>query len=79
MSEIPLSLPPSVAAYLQTLEDRLSELENPNGPVAEFSCLKAKLPSALTYMNRRAYVTDTKITVVSDGTVWRRQDSGAAI
>jgi hypothetical protein len=76
---VPAGLSGPLADYLQSLEDRIAELENPNGPAAEFSCLKANLPDALTYLNRRAYVTDTKITVVSDGTVWRRQDTGAAI
>jgi hypothetical protein len=75
----PAGMDPALRAYLDEMEARIAELETPNGPAAEFACLKASLPDALTYINRRAYVTDTKILAVSDGTVWRRQDTGAAI
>lgn len=77
---VPLGqVPPDVVAYLESLEGRVAELESPKSPKPAFACLKADLPAAADYINCVAYVTDTKILVASDGTVWRRQDSGAAI
>lgn len=72
-------LPPEVIAYLDDLERRLAELEGPNSPKPLFACLKAALPAAADFPNCFAYVTDTKITVASDGAAWRRQDTGAPI
>lgn len=57
----------------------MAVLESGLGPMLVFSCAAADLPAAADYINRIAYVTDTKILVASDGTVWRRQDTGAAI
>lgn len=65
--------------YLTQVDDRLAVLETPQGPTPAWSCLKAALPDATKYRNAVAYVTDTKILVVSDGVVWRRQDTGAPI
>jgi hypothetical protein len=76
---VPLSALPSLADYLGQLEARILELEGPNSPKPAYACLKANLPDAASFINCFAYVTDTKITVASDGTVWRRQDTGAAI
>jgi hypothetical protein len=68
-----------LGAYLDELEGRVLELESPNSPRPAYPCLKADLPAAASYINCVAYVTDTKILVASDGTVWRRQDTGAPI
>lgn len=73
------ALPPEVAAYLQDLENRVAELEGPNSPKPLFAAPKADLPGAADFINCFAYVTDTKVTVASDGAVWRRQDTGAPI
>lgn len=72
-------IPAQVAAYLEELEGRIAELEDPKSPRAPYACAEADLPAAATYINCVAYVTDTKILVASDGTDWRRQDTGAAI
>ena len=72
-------IPAQVAAYLEELEGRVAGLEDPKSPLAPYACAAASLPSAATFINCVAYVTDTKIMVASDGTVWRRQDTGAAI
>lgn len=75
----PIGTPPALADYLQGLEDRLWLAEQPQQPRAAYACLKAQLPAAAAFLNCVAYVTDTAILVASDGTVWRRQDTGAAI
>lgn len=72
-------VPPNVAEYLEDLERRLELLEDPQEPGAVFSCEEVQLPPAANYLNRVAYVSDVPILVMSDGTVWRRQDTGAAI
>lgn len=69
----------AVQAFLSEAEERLAALETPQSPTAVFACLKADLPAAASHVSRLAYATDTKILVVSDGTVWRRQDTGAPI
>lgn len=76
---VPAGLAPTLADCLQGLEDRLALLEGPMSPSLAYACLKAALPPAADFINCVAYVTDTKILVASDGTVWRRQDTGAAI
>lgn len=75
----PLGIDPRLGEWLDEIEGRVGSLEKPGSPTPLYACALAALPSAATFINCFAYVTDTKITVVSDGTVWRRQDTGAAI
>lgn len=72
-------LPPDVAAYLQSLEDRISELENPGSPRPVFACTTANQPDALTYIGCVIRNTTLNILAHSDGTNWRREDTGATI
>ncbi len=75
----PLGTNPYLANWLNDLESRIGTLENPQAPGLVFACLHADLPSAATYFNCVARVTDTNILVASDGTNWIRQDTGAPI
>lgn len=75
----PVGTAPELAAYLQRLEDRISQALNPQGPTQLFGCLKANLPDPVSNISRAAWVSDTNISVISDGTHWIRQDTGAPI
>jgi hypothetical protein len=67
-----------------TLDGLKLELERefeqaPTQPAPLYACLTADLPAAADFINCAAYVSDIPIIAVSDGTDWRRQDTGAAI
>lgn len=79
MTPVPFSAPEDVKAWMQDVMERLQNLENPQGPTLVWSCTSAALPSAATYVGRVLRVTDLNILAHSDGTNWRRQDTGAAI
>lgn len=70
-------IPAQVAAYLQELEDRVAGLEDLKSPRAPYACAQADLPSPATYINAVVYVTDVKRLAHSDGTNWKRADTGA--
>jgi len=70
-------IPATLGAYLQELEDRVAELEDPKSPKAPYACVQADLPSPATYINAVVYVTDVKRLAHSDGTNWKRADTGA--
>jgi hypothetical protein len=74
---IPANLPPDLADYLQGLDDRLWSLEAPQQPGRLYACTKADLPSAAGFVNCVARATDLDILVVSNGSNWIRQDTGA--
>lgn len=76
---LPLAdVPPALAEHLADLERRIEELEAPNGPLPPlYPTLKANLPAAASNIYRVAYCTDLVIPVFSDGTNWRRFDTGA--
>ena len=69
----------NLRGFLDDLEGRVSNLEQPQQPGAVYACLKANLPDALDFYGKFAWVTDTNISVISDGVHWIRQDSGAPI
>lgn len=70
-------VPPALAQYLTDLEGRVTELEAPNGPKPAFACAQADLPAAASFINCVVYVTDLKRLAHSDGTNWKRADTGA--
>lgn len=74
-------LPPVVAEYLDQLEARISELENPGSPLALPLMLAAQLtaPNAVVYAYRFVLVTDLNMTAHSNGAHWYRSDTGALI
>jgi hypothetical protein len=58
----------------------LRELAFPQGPTRVFGVdAAANLPSAADYNERAVYVRSVDVMVVSNGTAWIRQDTGAAI
>lgn len=70
-------VPANVGAYLQELEDRVAALEDLKSPAAPYACEQADLPDPATYINAVVYVTDVKRLAHSDGTNWKRADTGA--
>ena len=77
---VPLGqVPPDVAAFLQGLEDRVALLENPTDPVPVPAFTTALMPSAAAYIGRVIRNTTLNILAHSDGTNWKREDTGASI
>lgn len=72
-------VPPDVAAYLEGLERRLELVENPQEPVMVPAYTTALMPAASAYLGRVLRNTTLNILAHSDGTNWRRQDTGAII
>jgi len=52
-------------------------LEGGMSPQPVFTCTKALLPAAETFINCVVRVADLNILAVSDGSNWIRQDTGA--
>ena len=76
---VPMSFQPTQAAYLEELEARVAALENPGSPTLVYACTTANMPTASANINRILYNTTLNILAHSDGTNWRRQDTGAVI
>lgn len=77
---VPLGLlPPEVAQYLTDLEARVDEAENPGSPRKVFACTTANMPPAADFYQCVLLNTTLNILAHSDGTNWRRQDTGAVI
>jgi hypothetical protein len=75
-------LPPNLtflAQWLNDLEARIEAMENPNAPKPVFACTTALMPDAATYIGCVLRNTTLNILAHSDGTNWRRQDTGAVI
>lgn len=72
-------IPAQVAAYLEELEGRVALLENPTSPVRVPAFTTAGMPSAATYIGCVIRNTTLNILAHSDGTNWKRQDTGASI
>jgi len=76
----PLSTnPDDLRAYLNDLEARVAILEAPDSPKPVFACTTANMPSAATYIGCVLRNTTLNILAHSDGTNWRREDTGATI
>jgi hypothetical protein len=78
---VPTGAPPSLEAYLEELESRLSALETPQGFTPVFLTASANLTAAnaADHAARIAIATDLKTLVWSDGVRWWRADTGAQI
>lgn len=72
-------VPPNVAEYLEDLEARIGRLEDPQQPVPVPAYTTALMPPAASFMNCVLRNTTINILAVSDGTNWKRQDTGASI
>lgn len=71
--------PPEQQAYIDALEARIAELENPNGPKKVFASTTANMPSAADFYQCVLLNTTLNILAHSDGTNWKREDTGASI
>jgi len=69
----------ALAPLLSEIRDAVQELLSPTYPQPVFSIASTSLPPAADYPSAVVRASDLNILVVSDGVVWRRQDTGAAI
>lgn len=76
---VPVGIDPQLAQFLGELEERVGELENPGSPVLVPAYATAGMPDATKYLNRVIRNTTLNILAHSDGTNWRREDTGAII
>lgn len=61
------------------LERAFDDLENPAAPRAVFACTTAQMPPAASYPNCVLRNTTINQLAFSDGTNWRRADTGAVV
>ena len=72
-------LPAAFQAVLTSMQDAIRALQTPAAPQPVFAVAQAKLPPAASYPWCVALVSDLDILAHSDGTHWRREDTGAVI
>lgn len=72
-------LPPGLPPGLYDMQRDLAEQMQPTKPHAVCALAQADLPPAASWPNCLAWVSDLLVLAVSDGTAWRRTDTGAAI
>lgn len=61
------------------LEREFDGLNNPQQPRPVYACTTALMPPAADFINCVLRNTTLNILAVSDGTNWKRQDTGASI
>lgn len=68
-------------AWAEELEQRLRQLETPQGPTPMFSMASTALTvaNAAAYANCQVFASDIHCPAVSDGVHWYRADTGAQI
>lgn len=76
---VPVGIDPQLAQFLGELEERVGELENPGSPVLVPAYTTAGMPDPTLWINRVIRNTTLNILAHSDGTNWRREDTGAII
>jgi hypothetical protein len=64
---------------LTSIQDAIRALQTPGAPQPAFAVAQAGLPPAASYGDCVALVSDLNILAHSDGTHWRREDTGAVI
>jgi hypothetical protein len=79
ISPVGPGVPAGLADLLNDLRNAVLELSEPTYPHRAFACLKASLPPAGDYPHCFVFITDLNTPACSDGTHWRRADTGAAI
>lgn len=67
------------AGFYAELVDFLRDLAVPKGPQRLWACASDALPPAIAHPNTCALASDLGVIVVSNGTAWIRQDTGAAL
>lgn len=67
--------------WLQSLDDRLAQVENPQSPVSAYPMASTQLSTtnAAEFGQKFAWITDLKTFAYSTGSHWIRSDSGAQI
>ena len=61
------------------MREGVRELAEPTKPPRIFSSAQAGLPPAASFQSCMVWVSDLKVLAVSDGALWYRTDTGAAI
>jgi hypothetical protein len=72
-------IPADLRAVLTSIQDAIRALQTPAAPQPVYAIAQAKLPPAASYPNCVTLVSDLNILAHSDGTHWRREDTGAVI
>ena len=75
------NVPPELQQYLGEVDQRLSQLEAPQGFTPAYLTTSAALSTATAaaFSNTWGFATDLATAVWSDGAHWRRADTGAVI
>jgi hypothetical protein len=76
---VPIGTDPQLSEFLSDLDERLAALEGAGNPVLVPAFTTALMPSATLWKNRVILNTTLNILAHSDGTNWKRQDTGASI
>jgi hypothetical protein len=72
-------IPAPFHAVLMSMQDAIRALQTPGAPQPVFAAAEAGLPPAASYPQSLVLVSDLNILAHSDGTHWRREDTGAVI
>lgn len=74
-------LPQALQGYLAAIEERIAQLETPQGPQRAFRIASASLTAASAVANGGCVVvmSDLKTWAASDGAHWYRTDTGALV
>lgn len=68
-----------LTAWMQSVSQRLSQLEQPGSPTPLYACTKKLLPAASSFVNCAALITDLGVVVTSNGAHWVNAGTGAVI
>lgn len=72
-------IPAALHAVLTSMQDAIRGLQTPGAPQPVFAVAQAGLPPAASFADCMVLVSDLDILAHSDGTHWRREDTGAVI
>jgi hypothetical protein len=72
-------IPAAFHAVLTSIQDAIRALQTPGAPQLVFATAQAGLPPAASYSNCIVLISDLNILAHSDGTHWRREDTGAVV
>ncbi len=72
-------IPAPFHAVLTSMQDAIRTLQTPGAPQPVFAVAQAGLPPAASYAHCILLISDLNILAHSDGTHWRREDTGAVV
>jgi hypothetical protein len=72
-------IPQDLGAFLAEVRDAVMELANPTMPHRAYRAASYGLPPATKFTGCVVALTDLPTLAVSDGTDWRRADTGAVL